>query len=203
MIPWDEFEEAYSKNFNSSGIGAPAKPVRLALGALIIKDRLGCTGEEAVEHMRENPYLQLFLGYSSYRSEALFDPSMFVHFRKRFDLECLQKINETIIAAQKKAKQKTCDKDSDENGGGSDKANSGKLIIDATCAPADITHPTDLKLVNQARQKSEAIIDRLHACAPNSAGKARTYRQRARRDYLKAAKTRRLSNRQLRKAIKK
>ena len=104
--------------------------------------------------MRENPYLQFFLGYSSYRSEVL------------FDLECMQKINETIIAAQKKAKQKTCDKDSDENGGGSDKANSGKLIIDATCAPADITHPTDLKLVNQARQKSEAIIDRLHACAP-------------------------------------
>ncbi len=191
LIPWDEFEEAYSKNFNSSGIGAPAKPVRLALGALIIKERLGCTGEEAVEHMRENPYLQFFLGYSSYRSEVL------------FDLECMQKINETIIAAQKKAKQKTCDKDSDENGGGSDKANSGKLIIDATCAPADITHPTDLKLVNQARQKSEAIIDRLHVCAPNSAGKARTYRQRARRDYLKAAKTRRLSNRKLRKAIKK
>jgi len=30
--------------------------------------------------------------------------------------------------------------------------NQGKLILDATCAPADISYPTDLKLLNQARQ---------------------------------------------------
>ena len=29
--------------------------------------------------------------------------------------------------------------------------NRGKLIIDATCAPADISYPTDLGLLNQAR----------------------------------------------------
>ena len=203
LIPWEEFEETYSKNFDSSGIGAPAKPVRLALGALIIKERLGCTDEEAVEQIRENPYLQFFLGYSSYRSQAPFDASMFVHFRKRFDLECLQKINEAIISTQKQSKQKTRDEDSDQDGDGSHKPNSGQLIIDATCAPADITHPTDLKLVNKAREKTEAIIDRIHACDPERGSKPRTYRQKARRDYLKAAKMRRLSARQRRKAIKK
>ena len=41
--------------------------------------------------------------------------------------------------------------------------NKGKLIVDATCAPADITYRTDLKLVNQAREKTEEIIDSMHA----------------------------------------
>ena len=35
----------------------------------------------------------------------------------------------------------------------------GKLIIDATCAPADISYPTDLHLLNQGRTKTEKIID--------------------------------------------
>ena len=37
--------------------------------------------------------------------------------------------------------------------------NKGKLIIDATCAPADISYPTDLHLLNQGRTKTEKIID--------------------------------------------
>ena len=36
-------------------------------------------------------------------------------------------------------------KDSD---GKNESPNRGKLIIDATCAPADITYPTDLGLLN-------------------------------------------------------
>jgi IS5 family transposase len=36
------------------------------------------------------------------------------------------------------------------------------LIVDATCTPADITFPTDLKLLNTSREKSEEIIDILH-----------------------------------------
>jgi len=40
--------------------------------------------------------------------------------------------------------------------------NQGKLILDATCAPADISYPTDLKLLNQARVHSEKIIDILY-----------------------------------------
>ncbi len=40
--------------------------------------------------------------------------------------------------------------------------NQGKLIINATCAPTDIRYPTDLSLLNEAREKTEAIIDRLY-----------------------------------------
>ena len=204
LIPWEEFEEAYSKNLAGSGMGAPAKPVRLALGSLIIREQLGCSDIEAVEQIRENPYLQYFLGFSAFSNEPPFDPSMFVHFRKRFDLASLGKINELIIAlnARDKAKKAAKNNDDDDQGAGT-KKNSGKLIIDATCAPADITHPTDLKLAGKAREKTELIIDRLHEADPTPRSKPRTYRRKARREYLKAAKTRGLSGKQRIRVIKK
>jgi IS5 family transposase len=51
---------------------------------------------------------------------------------------------------------------------------SGKLLIDATCTPADITCPTDLKLLNEAREKTERIIDDLHASLGGGVKKPRT-----------------------------
>jgi len=204
LIPWDEFEEAYGRNFAGNGQGAPAKSVRLALGALIIREQLGCSDRETVEQIRENPYLQFFLGYSTYSYEVAFDPSMLVHFRKRFDLESLKKINELIIAANKTdKKQATHTPDNKDDPDGSDQGNHGQLIIDATCAPADITHPTDLKLVGKAREKSELIIDALHGCSELKQTKPRSYRVRARAEYLKTAKTRRLNHQERSKVIKK
>ncbi|PPT10233.1 Transposase IS5 family [Geitlerinema sp. FC II] len=39
LIPWTEFEEEYAQIF-AEKMGAPAKPFRMALGALIIKEKL-------------------------------------------------------------------------------------------------------------------------------------------------------------------
>jgi transposase, IS5 family len=47
----------------------------VALGALIIKEKLGISDRETVEQIRENPYLQYFIGLSSYSNELAFDPS--------------------------------------------------------------------------------------------------------------------------------
>ena len=69
LIPWSEFEEEYAQNF-SEEMGAPAKTFRMALGALIIKEKLGISDRETVEQIRENPYLQYFLGLSSYSNES-------------------------------------------------------------------------------------------------------------------------------------
>ena len=40
LIPWSEFESAYSANFPTE-MGLRAKSFRMALGALIIKEKLG------------------------------------------------------------------------------------------------------------------------------------------------------------------
>ena len=80
-MPWEDLKKICASQFNPT-TGAPAKPVRLAFGALFIKQRLGLTDEETVEQIRENGYMQFFLGFAGYSSKAPFDPSMMVHFRK-------------------------------------------------------------------------------------------------------------------------
>lgn len=97
LIPWQEFEEEYAKNFSETGMGAPAKPFRMALGALIIKERLGISDRETVEQIRENPYLQYFLGIEKYSSAAPFEASMLVHFRQRIGEEIVNKINRKVV----------------------------------------------------------------------------------------------------------
>ena len=106
LIPWDEFEEEYAQQFDTTGQGAPAKTFRLALGALMIKEKLGITDEETVEQIRENHYLQYLVGMEGYTDEHLFDPSMMVHFRRRITPEMLSQINERIHAEQVKKNEK-------------------------------------------------------------------------------------------------
>ena len=92
LIPWAEVEEEYAKKFTLL-LGAPAKSSRMALGALIIKEKLGISDRETVEQIRENPYLQYFIGLNSYRNEAPFEASMLVHFRQRLEMDLVNKIN--------------------------------------------------------------------------------------------------------------
>jgi transposase, IS5 family len=82
--------------------------------------------------------------------------------------------------------------------------NQGKLIVDATCAPADISYPTDLGLLNGARVHTEKIIDILYKPLKSQIkNKPRTYRNQARKDYLLIAKQKRPTRNKQRQAIKK
>jgi IS5 family transposase len=79
--------------------------------------------------------------------------------------------------------------------------NQGSLLVDATCAPADVAYPTDLNLLNEAREKLEAIIDALHEPVVGQEPKPRTYREKARKQYLAVSKQRRAGAKVIRKAI--
>ena len=96
LIPWWEFEEEYASIF-SEEMGAPAKRFRMALGALIIKEKLGISDRETVEQIKENPYLQFFIGMSSYNQDTPFDASMLVHFRQRIGVELVNRINKKMV----------------------------------------------------------------------------------------------------------
>lgn len=96
LIPWSEFEEEYASIF-SEEIGAPAKSFRMALGALIIKEKLGISDRETVEQIKENPYLQYFIGILSYSNNTPFDASMLVHFRQRIGIELVNKVNQQMV----------------------------------------------------------------------------------------------------------
>lgn len=106
IIPWEDFEEAYAEHFVDYQMGAPAKTFRMALGALLIKEKLDITDRETVEQIRENPYLQYLIGMEGYRDQAPFDASMMVHFRKRISADMLGEINERIHAEQVKKNEK-------------------------------------------------------------------------------------------------
>lgn len=59
MIPWSEFDGEYAAIF-SEKIGAPAKTFRMALGALIIKEKLGISDRETVEQIKDVTILRSY-----------------------------------------------------------------------------------------------------------------------------------------------
>ena len=79
--------------------------------------------------------------------------------------------------------------------------NQGKLLLDATCAPSDITYPTDIGLLNKSREKLEKIIDTLHGPLAGKQKKPRTYRVKARKEYLSLTKQRKPGYQKIREGI--
>ena len=70
--------------------------------------------------------------------------------------------------------------------------------------PSDIKYPTDLGLLNHARQILNKLIDKLYKPLKGKLEKKpRTERKEARKNYLKVAKRKRVTNKERRKAIKK
>jgi hypothetical protein len=128
---------------------------------------------------------------------------MLVHFRERIDINLVNKINRKIVEQTLEIKEEVVkEKKSESEDSKSEATNQGKLILDASCAPADISYPTDLGLLNEARKHTEKIIDILYKSLEiKTIQKPRTYRNRARKDYLLVAKKRRPTVNQRRKAI--
>ena len=216
IIPWWVFEKKYAEQFPSN-MGQPADSLRVALGSQIIKEKYQFSDEMTVEHIAMNPYLQYFIGLTEYRQTAPFDPSMMSRFRQRLTKKMLQDVND-VISGRKTAKQIAAeaeehdgghDDDSGEGTGGSggegsqaevkDERNEGTLILDATCAPQAIRFPTDTSLLNEARQNTEGIIDTLHAAGLTDGRKPRTYRIVAKKQYNGFSKSRRKTNRSIRR----
>ena len=200
LIPWDEIEDRYADLFPSH-TGMPAKPLRVALGSLIIQKQYGYSDRELVEQIMENPYYQYFIGLHGYQQKAPYAPSLLVEFRKRLTDEILGEINEMIIRYNHPDDPGPGRGDASKSGEEESSGNSGTLILDATCAPQNIAYPQDINLLNEAREDLEAIIDTV--CYEYNEPKPRTYRRNARKDYLGLAKQRRRTTKAIRKAIKK
>ena len=201
-IPWPEIEKRYAALFTNRK-GNVAKPLRLALGACIIQAEYGYSDEETALQIQENPYLQYFCGYPGYDDEKLpFDPFLMVYFRKRLTPEVLGEIDEMIVRDAKERQVKEAeskDDDDDSDGQPGTGGNSGTMIVDATCAPSNIRYPQDVSLLNEARENAETLLDVLHD--PADGKKPRTYRKRARKDYLKYTRCRKHTAKMTRKAI--
>jgi len=209
IIPWDELANAYYSSFHESH-GRPAKDARMVIAAVIIKHKLCLSDEETIEQIRENIYYQYFAGLKAFQTKAIFAPSLFVEIRKRMGEHVFKSFEQSIIHAVSAEQTKRSDDDSDGSGSGhsTDKnettdetSHKGSLILDATVAEQAIRFPTDLGLLNEAREISEKIIDELMPHTPLTK-KPRTYREKARKDYLAIVKRRRPGRKLYRKGNK-
>jgi len=218
VIPWDDIAHIYCKKM-STKMGAPSKDARVVIGAIIIKHKLNLSDEETVLQIQENPYLQYFLGYSNYDDSAPpFVPELFVSIRKRLGIEEFKEMNDVIIKKafeKQKNKPKKSDKQGDTNKNEIAKSKSekiqdtstnqdhkGKLIFDATVAEQSIKYPNDLELLNDSREISEQLIDELYKQL-KLGKKPRTYRIKARKDFLATIKKKRKTRKEIRYSIRK
>jgi hypothetical protein len=78
ILEWDKFAMVYGENFSST-MGAKGVNARIVIGALIIKHIEGKDDRGTIEAIKENPYMQFFLGFDHFSSEPVFDPSLFIH----------------------------------------------------------------------------------------------------------------------------
>ena len=210
LLDWDSFAAIYGANLSST-MGAKGVDARVVLGALIIKHIERKDDRGTIEMIAENPYMQFFLGFDHFSSSPIFDPSLFVHIRKRLGNDSFDKMNEIIIAkalnisnkedfSNKDSLSDSNDNDNDTNQKNTEvPKNRGKLQLDATIADANIKYPTDLGLLNDAREKSEKIIDLF--CASLQIQKPRTYRIEARKKWLNLSKKKNRKYKEIRKGV--
>ncbi len=230
ILPWEYIEEIYAQNM-SDETGRPAISSRIAFGAIFIKEYCHITDKDTVTNLQENSYMQYFVGLHEFHPEPLFDPSMMVHFRKRFPVEEVAKINEYVCTGKWPEEPRNVDRndhseDGDEppcTGGGTGskpsaqkgkanpntskkkkarrKKNRGKLILDATVAPADIKYPTDIDLLNRSREHLETAVDILWPHVSHTSHKLPYSAKKARKSYLKLAKSKKWTRANCRRAI--
>lgn len=224
-IPWDALVSTYNRQLGNKFTGADNINPRVAIGALIIKHLCNISDRETILQIQENVYMQYFIGYSSFSNEAPFDASLFVDIRKRLTLEHINEINEKILGLLSKDNSDTTQSNDEhkddesttapiekshpeesvtEGAGDSsddtEPAHEGSLLMDATACPQDIAYPTDLNLLNDAREKSEELIDELQLGLTTP--KPRTYREIARKQYLQTAQKKKKTKKEIRRAIR-
>ncbi|NCR07360.1 MAG: IS5/IS1182 family transposase, partial [Microcystis aeruginosa LG13-11] len=91
---------------------------------------------------------------------------MLVYFRERIGSNLVNQVNKKMVINQgglsgfQRGEKKPEKEEKGEEE--SEPKNQGKLILDATGAPADIRYPNDLGILNQAREQTEEIIDSLY-----------------------------------------
>jgi hypothetical protein len=173
LVPWEMAEAKYAPMFKE--IGRPAKDIRVALGSMLIQEYQQCSDEELVQSIAEQPYLQHFIGMKGFTNQPPFDASLMVWFRKRLSAEFVLELNEAMCKAEAQPAEESPAKD------GGDKPHGGALIVDATCAPADIAYPTDTGLLAEAIKKTDEMIDTMQEPLKGKTPRPRTYRRKSRK----------------------
>jgi IS5 family transposase len=157
-IDWKYFENEFASLY--SNVGQPAMSTRLMVGCLILKQLYNLGDETIAIEWKMNPYMQYFCGEAHFQHKFPFDPSDFVHFRKRIGVEGVEKIfSHSVTLHGSRAKSKM-------------------LLSDTTVQENNTTFPTDAKLAKR-------IIDRCNKIAENEGIQQRQSYKRVSKQLLR------------------
>ena len=137
-IDWKIFEDAFAKYYSDEG--RPAKPIRLMVGILLLKQLENLSDESVVLQWKRNPYYQYFCGFNELQIVEPCHPTDLVYFRKRIGTEGMKVIFGMSVSLHGKNAQES------------------QVIVDTTVQENNITYPTDGKLAIK-------IINHLHKIA--------------------------------------
>ena len=157
---WDKMELEFQNLY--SGQGRPSIPIRKIAGLLLLKAMFKESDESVVERWIENPYWQHFTGEDFFQNKQPFDPSEFVHFRKRLKETGLEFLLSQTVALHPEAK------------------NEKEVQIDTTVQEKNITFPTDAKLAKK-------VIDNCTKIAEKEGIKQRQTYKRVAKQHLRDA----------------
>ena len=126
-INWKSVEKDFGPYY--SDMGRPAVPIRKMVGCMLLKQMYSQSDEAFVDRWIENPYWQYFCGETYFQYEKPFDPSEFVHFRKRLGTDGAEKLLKLSISMFE-----------------AEEVEEKEVLIDTTVQEKNITFPTDTKL---------------------------------------------------------
>lgn len=137
-IDWATIEKEFAQLYSNTG--TPAKPIRLMVGLLILKQMFNHGDETLMPVWVQNPYYQYFCGESEFQWDFPCDPSDLVHFRKRIGAEGMEQIFTQSVKIHK-IKEKDCE----------------DVIVDTTVQEKNITFPTDTRLQSKIIERCNKI----------------------------------------------
>ena len=138
-LDWNKMEFEFQNLYSEQG--RPSIPIRKIAGLLLLKEMFKESDESVVERWIENPYWQYFTGESFFQNKQPFDPSEFVHFRKRLQESGLEFLLSQTVSLHPEAK------------------NEKEVQIDTTVMEKNITFPTDAKLAKKVIDNCNKIAN--------------------------------------------
>jgi len=140
-IDWKSVEKDFEEYYHYTG--RPAVPVRKMVGSMLLKQMYNLSDESYAARWIENPYWQYFCGETYFQFDKPFDPSEFVHFRKRIGAsgaEKLLKLSLSLFSPQEVTEK--------------------EVLIDTTVQEKNITFPTDTKLHKKIIERCWKIAEK-------------------------------------------
>jgi len=135
-INWEEMVEIIGSKYSNKK-GRNSKSLRMMIGLEIAKRKYGLSDEGIVEQLKVDMALKVFCGFNEWTHD-LPESSSLTKFRNRLDDETLLLLEEVNI---RKMIRKTA------------RRNRYQVISDTTCVEANITYPTDSKLLSKTYEK--------------------------------------------------